>query len=168
MKWTSEKPKQAGYYWYLGPVMKIDFDRIANGSDIRDCTWGPIIAGVGICLKEIPSGDGNPHHEKMWNEGRIVVEFYGSTVRRTLAEMPKEVFWAGPVTPPVSDWAWHLTENLLRGELLKRSLPYLEASLLGRLCSEMQEAHKNKALHKALEQKCSDLETLIEEIKETI
>ena len=108
MKWTSEKPKRAGYYWYLGPVMKRDFDRIANGSDIRDCTWGPIIAGVGICLNEIPSGDGNPHHEKMWSEGRIVVEFYGSTVRRTLAEMPKEVLWAGPITPPVSDWAWHL------------------------------------------------------------
>lgn len=108
MKWTSEKPKRAGYYWYLGPVMKRDFDRVKNGSDIRDCTWGPIIAGVGIFLKEIPSGDGNPHHEKMWNEGRIVVEFYGSTVRRTLAEMPREVLWAGPVTPPVSDWAWHL------------------------------------------------------------
>ena len=53
-------------------------------------------------------------------------------------------------------------------ELLKRSLPYLEASLLGRLYSEMQGAHKNKALHKALEQECSDLETLIEEIRETI
>ena len=60
-----------------------------------------------------------------------------------------------------------VTETLLRGELLKRALPYLEASLLGRLYSEMQGAHENKALHKALEQECSDLETLIEEIKET-
>ena len=31
-----------------------------------------------------------------------------------------------------------VVENLLRGELLKRSLPYLEASLLGRLYSEMR------------------------------
>jgi hypothetical protein len=31
----------------------------------------------------------------------------------------------------------------------------------------MQGAHNNKALHKALEQECSDLETLIEEIRET-
>ena len=61
-----------------------------------------------------------------------------------------------------------VTENLLRGELLKRALPYLEASLLGRLYSEMQGAYENKALHKALEQECSDLETLIEEIRETI
>lgn len=65
-----------------------------------------------------------------------------------------------------------VAENLLRGELLRRSLPYLEASLLGRLYSEMQGAHKNKALHKALhkalEQECSDLETLIEEIRETV
>jgi hypothetical protein len=30
-----------------------------------------------------------------------------------------------------------------------------------------EDAHENKALHKALEQECSDLETLIEEIKET-
>ena len=30
-----------------------------------------------------------------------------------------------------------VTENLLRGELLRRTLPYLEASLLGRLYSEM-------------------------------
>ena len=52
--------------------------------------------------------------------------------------------------------------------MLKRSLPYLEASLLGRLYSEMQGAHKNKALYKALEQECSDLETLIEEIRGTI
>lgn len=58
-------------------------------------------------------------------------------------------------------------ENLLRGELLKRALPYLEASLLGRLYSEMQGAHNNKALHKALEQECSGLETLIEEIRGT-
>lgn len=108
MKWSSKLPNRAGYYWYIGPVLKRDFDRVANGSDIRDCTWGPIIAGVGICLKEIPSGDGNIHHEKMWEEGRIVVEFYGSTVRRTLAEMPKDVFWAGPIAPPISDWAWHL------------------------------------------------------------
>lgn len=61
-----------------------------------------------------------------------------------------------------------ITENLLRGELLRRSLPYLEASLLGRLYSEIQGAHKNKALHKVLEQECSDLETLIEEIRETV
>ena len=62
-----------------------------------------------------------------------------------------------------------VVENLLRGELLKRSLPYLEAaSLLGRLYSEMQGAHKNKSLHNALEQECSDLETLIEEIRETL
>lgn len=108
MKWSSKLPNRAGYYWYIGPVLKRDFDRVANGSDIRDCTWGPIIAGVGICLKEIPSGDGNIHHEKMWEEGRIVVEFYGSTVRRTLAEIPKDVFWAGPIAPPISDWAWHL------------------------------------------------------------
>ena len=54
------------------------------------------------------------------------------------------------------------------GELLRRALPYLEASLLGRLYSEMQGAHNNKTLHKALEQECSDLETLIEEIRETI
>ena len=58
-----------------------------------------------------------------------------------------------------------VTENLLRGELLKRALPYLEASLLGRLYAEMQGAHENKALHKALEQEWSDLETLIEEIR---
>ena len=108
MKWTSEKPKRAGYYWYLGPVSKRDFYRAANGCSIRDCTWGPIIAGVGICIKEIPSGDGDPRHEKMWNDGHILVEFYGSTVRRTLAEMPREVLWSGPVTPPISDWAWHL------------------------------------------------------------
>ena len=56
----------------------------------------------------------------------------------------------------------------MRGELLRRTLPYLEASLLGRLYSEMQGAHKNKALYKALEQECSDLETLIEEIRGTI
>jgi hypothetical protein len=43
-----------------------------------------------------------------------------------------------------------VVENLLRGELLRRTLPYLEASLLGRLYSEMQGAHNNKALHKAL------------------
>ena len=61
-----------------------------------------------------------------------------------------------------------VVENLLRGELLKRSLPYLEASLLGRLYSEMQGAHENKVLHKALEQECSDLETLIEEIRGTL
>lgn len=61
-----------------------------------------------------------------------------------------------------------VAENLLRGELLKRALSYLEASLLGRLYSEMQGAHNNKALHKALEQECSELETLIEKIKETI
>ena len=61
-----------------------------------------------------------------------------------------------------------VVENLLRGELLKRSLPYLEASLLKQLYSEMQYAHKNKALHKALEQECGDLETLIEEIRGTI
>lgn len=46
-----------------------------------------------------------------------------------------------------------VAENLLRGELLRRTLPYLEASLLGRLYSD--------------EQECSDLETLIEEIRET-
>lgn len=61
-----------------------------------------------------------------------------------------------------------MNENLLRGGLLRRSLPYLEASLLGRLYSEMQGAHKNKGLHKALEQECSDLETLIEEIREIL
>lgn len=61
-----------------------------------------------------------------------------------------------------------VTENLLRGELLRRSLIYLEASLLGRLYLEMQCAHENKALHRALEQECSDLETLIEEIRGTI
>jgi len=61
-----------------------------------------------------------------------------------------------------------VAENLLRGELLRKSLPYLEASLLGRLYSEMQEAHKNKALHKAIEMECSDLETLIYEIRKTI
>lgn len=61
-----------------------------------------------------------------------------------------------------------VAENLLRGELLRRSLVYLEASLLGRLYSEMQGAHENRALHKALEQECSDLETLIEVIRETI
>lgn len=61
-----------------------------------------------------------------------------------------------------------VVENLLRGELLRRSLPYLEACLLGRLYSEMQGSHKNKALHKALEQECSYIETLIEEIKETL
>lgn len=60
-----------------------------------------------------------------------------------------------------------VTENLLRGELLRRSLPYLEESLLGRDCLGVV-AHKNKALHKALEQEYSDLETLIEEIRETI
>jgi hypothetical protein len=59
-----------------------------------------------------------------------------------------------------------VTEGLLRGELLRRALPYLEASLLGRLYSEMQGAHNNKALHKALEQECSAIETLIEEIRE--
>ena len=52
--------------------------------------------------------------------------------------------------------------------MLKRSLPYLEASLLGRLYSEMEGAHKNKTLHKALEQECGDLETLIDEIRGTI
>ena len=62
----------------------------------------------------------------------------------------------------------HVVENLLRGELLKKSLPYLESSLLGRLYSEMQGAHKNKALHEALEQECLDLETLIEEIREAL
>lgn len=108
MQWMSDKPTRSGYYWYLGPVLARDFKRAKQGVDIRDCTWGPIIAGVGICLKEIPSGDGNPHHERMWNEGRIVVEFYGSTVRRTLAEMPADVLWAGPIKPPFSDWAWHL------------------------------------------------------------
>ena len=61
-----------------------------------------------------------------------------------------------------------VAENLLRGELLRRTLPYLESSLLGRLYSEMQYAHKNKALHKALEQECGELETLIEEIRKTI
>ena len=61
-----------------------------------------------------------------------------------------------------------VVENLLRGELLKKSLPYLESSLLGRLYSEMQGAHKNKALHEALEQECLDLETLIEEIREAL
>ena len=61
-----------------------------------------------------------------------------------------------------------VTENLLRGALLKRALVYLESSLLGRLYSELQSAHKNKALHKALEQECSDLESLVEEIRETI
>jgi hypothetical protein len=61
-----------------------------------------------------------------------------------------------------------VAENLLRGELLRRTLPLLEASLLGRLYTEMQDAHKYKALHKALEQECSDLETLIEEIRETL
>ena len=61
-----------------------------------------------------------------------------------------------------------VAENLLRGELLRRTLPYLEASLLGRLYSEMQyAAHKNKALHKTLEQECGDLETLIDEIRAT-
>jgi hypothetical protein len=108
MEWTSERPKRAGYYWYLGPVMKRDFERIARGADIRKCTWGPIIAGVGIYMKEIPSGDKNPNHEKMWSEGRIVVDFFGSTVRRTLAEMPCDVLWAGPVKPPISDWMWKL------------------------------------------------------------
>ena len=60
-----------------------------------------------------------------------------------------------------------VVENLLRGELLRRSLSYLEA-LLGRLYPEMQGAHKNKVLHKALGQVCSDLETLIDEIRGTI
>ena len=105
MKWTSEKPKRPGYYWYIGPVLARDFRRIKKCEDVRDCAWGPIIAGVGISMKEIPSGDGNPHHERMWAEGRIVVEFYGSTVRRTLAEMPKEVLWAGPIKPPLYAWA---------------------------------------------------------------
>ena len=48
-----------------------------------------------------------------------------------------------------------VAENLLRGELLRRTLPYLEASLLGRLYSEMQGAHENKALHKALRSACT-------------
>ena len=61
-----------------------------------------------------------------------------------------------------------VVESLSRGELLRRSLPYLEASLLGRLYLEMQRAHKNKALHRSLKQECSDLETLIEEIRGTI
>lgn len=61
-----------------------------------------------------------------------------------------------------------VAENLLRGELLRRSIPYLEASLLGRLYSEMQGARKNKVLYKALVQECVDLETLIEEIRDTL
>ena len=59
-------------------------------------------------------------------------------------------------------------ENLLRGELLRRSLPYLEGSLLGRLYSEMQGAHNNETLYKALEQECSNLEALINEIRGTV
>jgi hypothetical protein len=61
-----------------------------------------------------------------------------------------------------------VAENLLRGELLRRTLPYLEASLLGRLYSEIQGAHGNELLHKALEKECSDIETLIEEIRRTL
>lgn len=59
-------------------------------------------------------------------------------------------------------------DYLLLSELLKRSLPFLDASLLGRLYSEMQGAYENEALYKALEQECSDLEALIEEIRETL
>lgn len=100
--WTSEKPKRAGYYWYLGPVLARDFDRVKRGIDIRDCTWGPIIADVGNTINEVPTN--NP----IWQEGRILVEFMGSTVRRILAEMPPDALWAGPIKPPISDWAWHL------------------------------------------------------------
>lgn len=108
MNWTTEKPKRAGYYWYIGPILKRDFDRVAKGVDILKCKWGPIIAGVGIDLKEIPPGDVGLHYELMWTEGRIIVEFYNSTVRRTLAEIPKKALWAGPITPPISDWAWRM------------------------------------------------------------
>lgn len=108
MEWTNNKPTRAGYYWYLGPVLARDFKRIKDGADIRLCTWGPIIAGVGICMVEIPVNDGKPAHEKMWADGRIVVEFYGSTVRRTLKEMPDGVMWAGPIIPPFNDAAMRL------------------------------------------------------------
>jgi hypothetical protein len=59
-------------------------------------------------------------------------------------------------------------ENLLRGDLLRKALHYLEADLLGRLYSEIQGAHGNVLLHKALEKECSDIETLIEEIRRTL
>jgi hypothetical protein len=59
-------------------------------------------------------------------------------------------------------------ENLLRGDLLRKALHYLEADLLGRLYSEIQGAHGNELLHKALEKECSDIETLIEEIRRTL
>jgi hypothetical protein len=139
MNWTSELPKRSGYYWYLGPVMKKDFDRIKLGADIRDCTWGPIIAGVGICHTEIPSGDGNPHHERMWNEGRIVVEFYGSTVRRTLNEMPKGVLWAGPIRPPISDWAWHLQpKDKIESKPFELEIDASEISAWGEACAKAE------------------------------
>jgi len=58
-----------------------------------------------------------------------------------------------------------LNDFLLRGDLLRKSLPYLEADLLSRLYSELQGTRANKPLHAALEQECSDIETLIEAIR---
>jgi len=61
-----------------------------------------------------------------------------------------------------------LNDFLLRGDLLRKSLPYLEADLLSRLYSELQVTRANKPLHAALVQECSDIETLIEEISEQL
>ncbi len=61
-----------------------------------------------------------------------------------------------------------LNDFLLRGKLLKKTLQYLEADLLSRLYSELQGTHENKVLHAALEQECSDIEILIEDIREQI
>ena len=58
-----------------------------------------------------------------------------------------------------------LNDLLLRGELLKKTLPYLEADLLSRLYGELQGAHENRVLHEALEQECADIEALIELIR---
>ena len=74
--WITNKPTEPGYYWYWGPVRKVDF-KLKNHR-----LWPKTIALVG-CYSRFE-----------------MVAFLGSTVTHRLEDLPDDAKWIGPIEEP--------------------------------------------------------------------
>lgn len=95
LEWALEKPKRAGFYFYIGPVYANEFKRCKPLSGLH--LYPLTVARVGAWVQEIPVSSTN------WETGTIMVEFLCSTVTRKLREIPDDALWAGPITPPQNE-----------------------------------------------------------------
>lgn len=76
MTYTTNKPTKPGYYWYWGPVRKVDF-KLKNHR-----LWDKTIARV--------FGHRKP----------LCVTFHRSSVCLYLEDIPSDAKWIGPIEEP--------------------------------------------------------------------